>query len=778
MHLFHNFSISRRLMLISLLTTVSALLLSSVVLVTNEVTAFRRSLVQGLAVQARIIGGNSASALLFNDQKSAEETLSALNASPHIDFAVIYSKSGMAFATYRRGGADKVLMPSLPTTEGHRFSIGHLSLYQRIVLNNKTIGSIYIQSDLNELYSRLMWYALTLFGVTIASSVVALLIFSRLQKSITNPLLNLVGLMRTISKDKDYSVRAEIGRRDEIGLLSEGFNTMLTQIQMRDKDLELQQKGLEYMVAERTANLVKTKEQLEQELSERKKTEEALRTSREFIKNILDTVDEAFIVIDADYRIILANRAYCRQTGMSVEDIMGKHCYNVSHRINKPCYEAGEECAVHESFQKGEPSACVHKHYYKASNVVYVETKSYPVKDPSGNVTSVIEIVNNITDKQLLEEQLLRTQKLEAVGLLAGGIAHDFNNLLQGVFGSISVAKIYSGKEGKAYEMLEEAERALNQSRNLTKQLLTFSKGGEPVKRAIALSPVIHNSVKFALSGSRVNYTFSIDDHLWPVEADEGQINQVIHNIVINAGDSMPDGGNVRIEAQNVLIDKESGLPLKKGKYVRIVIADSGTGIPDDHISRIFDPYFTTKLKGSGLGLTTSYSIIKKHGGLLDVKSQVGVGSTLSIYLPASEEKPLQRKEQEIDLLTGKGRILVMDDEEIVRRVAGHMIKSLGYEVDFAADGEQAVEKYSAAMKSGKLFDAVILDLTVRGGMGGGEAMRKLVAIDAAVRAIVSSGYSGDSILSDYRNYGFKAVLSKPYEIEELSRTLYAVVRT
>jgi two-component system cell cycle sensor histidine kinase/response regulator CckA len=515
------------------------------------------------------------------------------------------------------------------------------------------------------------------------------------------------------------------------------------------------------------------------DITQRMKMEEALRSSRAFIENVLDTVDEAFIVIDKDYRIIMANNAYGKQENLPVRDIVGRRCFEISHGSDKPCYERGEECVVRHSFEEGQPHACIHKHYNNGGDVIYVETKSYPLRDVSGMVTSVIEVIKNITDKHLLEEQLLRTQKLEAVGLLAGGIAHDFNNLLQGVFGSISVAKMISDKEGKVSEMLEGAEAALHQARNLTKQLLTFSKGGEPVKRVVALPSVIHSAVKFALSGSNVNYIASIDDNLRLVEADEGQINQVMHNIVLNAVEAMPDGGTIRIAVKNVTVDGQSSLSLRKGDYVQIAIEDSGTGIPDSHISRIFDPYFTTKRKGSGLGLTTSYSIVKKHDGLMDVESHLGRGSTFFIYLPASGERLLsQAQEQQKALLPGKGRILVMDDEEVVRTIAGLMVEGLGYEVDLAKNGEEATEKYSDALKAGHPFDAVILDLTVRCGMGGRETIRKMAEMDSEVLAIVSSGYSADTIVADYRQYGFKAVLSKPYAIEELGRVLHSLIKT
>jgi PAS domain S-box-containing protein len=509
-----------------------------------------------------------------------------------------------------------------------------------------------------------------------------------------------------------------------------------------------------------------------EDISGRKKMEEDLRNSRDFIERILDTVDEAFIVIDRDYKIVMANSAYGDQVGIPVDQIVGKRCHEISHQSEIPCFEAGEDCSVRHCFETGEPHSCVHKHMNKDGSVLYVETKAFPLKDASGNVTSAIEVINNITDKHLLEEQILRTQKLEAVGLLAGGIAHDFNNLLQGLFGSISMAKMFSDNGGKAYEMLERAERVLSQATNLTKQLLTFSKGGEPVKKAVALPSVVENSAKFALSGSNVEFRFSVDKDLRPVEADEGQISQVIHNIVLNASEAMPEGGTVSLEMRNVDVDDKSGLPLKKGNYVRIDITDSGQGIPEQYHSRIFDPYFTTKQRGSGLGLATSYSILKKHGGVVTVRSQVGAGSTFSVYLPASGRVLAPAKVEPGDLLAGRGRILVLDDEEVVRTIATHMLESLGYEVVTVENGERAVEKYSEAMASKRPFGVVILDLTVRGGMGGRETLAKLLDLDPAVRAVVSSGYSGDAVLSHYKEHGFRAVLSKPYKIEDLGRLL------
>jgi PAS domain S-box-containing protein len=512
------------------------------------------------------------------------------------------------------------------------------------------------------------------------------------------------------------------------------------------------------------------------DITERKKAETELRQSREFIGNILDSVDEGLIVIGKDYRIMLANRAYCGQMNIPAGEVVGKHCYEVSHHRASPCFEAGEDCAVHHAFETGEPHVSLHKHEDRGGNLLYVETKSYPLKDSSGAVTSAIEVINNITDKHLLEEQLLRTQKLEAVGLLAGGIAHDFNNLLQSVFGNISMAKMRSDRKGDVYGMLEKAEKALRLSMNLTKQLLTFSKGGEPVKTIIALPPVIEDSVKFALSGSNIEYRFDADADLWPVEADGGQIGQVVQNIVLNAVEAMPGGGTVGIKARNILHGEEGLLPLSCGRYVLIAVEDNGPGIAGAYLGRIFDPYFTTKERGSGLGLATSYSIIKKHGGFLDVKSEVGLGSSFLIYLPASDKELTPESAGSGNLLPGRGKVLVMDDEQIVRMIVGQMLSAIGYEVDVAAEGKEALEKYSEAMKSGRPFDAVILDLTVRGGMGGGDTIKQMREMDPSVRAIVSSGYSDDPIVANYADYGFKASLSKPFEMEELSGILHSLL--
>jgi PAS domain S-box-containing protein len=373
----------------------------------------------------------------------------------------------------------------------------------------------------------------------------------------------------------------------------------------------------------------------------------------------------------------------------------------------------------------------------------------------------------------LLEQERLRSAKLESIGTLAGGIAHDFNNLLTGIMGNIGLAKITVQPPDPAFEMLDEAEKAAVRAKDLTQQLLTFARGGKPVKKLVNLAALVKESAAFALRGSNVKLELILPDNLWTLEADEGQIGQVINNLVINADEAMPSGGTLVIEALNVVLNRTSGLPVPNGNYVRIDIKDTGMGISQEHLQRIFEPYFTTKQRGSGLGLTTAYSIVRSHGGYILAESTQNKGSVFHIYLPASKKAAKGgRKVVTADPGQAGGKVLVMDDEEIIRKMLKNMMNLVGYEVELSADGEEAVEKYRHAMQAGNPFDAVIMDLTIPGGMGGKEAVKKVLEIDPQAAVIVSSGYATDAIMSDYKKYGFKAVIAKPYSVKQLQATL------
>ena len=405
-----------------------------------------------------------------------------------------------------------------------------------------------------------------------------------------------------------------------------------------------------------------------------------------------------------------------------------------------------------------------------------IEIHGFAIRDDkTGQPIALAAIVRDISERKKLEEEMARGDKLNSIGILAGGIAHDFNNLLTAIFGNITLAKMYANRRSEVYKRLEESEKAAERARDLTHQLLTFSKGGAPVKKTISLQELAKESAKFVLRGSNVKCEFSFPPDLWHVEADEGQVSQVLNNIIINATHAMSEGGTVQMYCGNVILD-QSDLPLAKGKYILVSIMDHGNGITKKHLSKIFDPYFTTKKKGSGLGLSTSYSIIKSHGGHITVESFPGIGTTFHIYLPASGGgKPLPSAE-DARFVTGKGRILVMDDEEAVRDVAQGMLETLGYSVSLAKDGAEAIDIYKGAMAAGAPFDSVLMDLTIPGGMGGMEAVKRILEIDSKAKAIVCSGYSNDTIMANYNSYGFRAVVPKPYSLKQLGGAISEVL--
>lgn len=397
----------------------------------------------------------------------------------------------------------------------------------------------------------------------------------------------------------------------------------------------------------------------------------------------------------------------------------------------------------------------------------------------SKNAHILIQLKRSISEKQEMEKEILKAQKLESIGIIAGGIAHDFNNILTAISGNVSLAKMYVKPGEKAFEKLTKAEKASIRAKDLTRQLLTFSKtGGAPDKTTTSIAELAKDSAGFALRGSNIRLEFSLPDNLCPVDVDEGQINQVINNLIINASQAMPEGGTIVLGAENVTIGRKNNLQLRHGKYVKILIKDQGIGIPEPAISKIFDPYFTTKPKGSGLGLATAYSIIKKHDGTINVESQSGVGTTFSIYLPVSQKGSIPLKAEEKKPHGGKGKILIMDDEKEIRDLVSEMLKSIGYDVEFAVDGREAIETFKMSKKSKNPFDAVILDLTVPGGMGGRKAIQKLREFDREVKAIVSSGYTNDPIMIDFERYGFTDVIAKPYKLAELSEVLHRTIKS
>jgi PAS domain S-box-containing protein len=498
-----------------------------------------------------------------------------------------------------------------------------------------------------------------------------------------------------------------------------------------------------------------------------RKSEENYRTMFERWRTTFNGIRDAVCLLDGDVRIIQCNRAMEKLAGNSQKELVGRICCEVIHGNSQPL----AECPLVKMRGSKQREILAVK-----IDDQWLEVIVDPLFDEEGTLEGAVHIVSDITERKRAEEALLNTQKLESLGILAGGIAHDFNNLLMSIMGNISFAKLKEIDVMEIDRILTEAEFSCMQAKNLTQQLLTFSMGGKPLKKTVNFADILQESALFALSGSGSKVVFSIVDDLWPLDVDTGQLYQVVNNLVINADQAMFDGGIIEISAENIVLDGKTDLSLEEGKYVLLTFKDIGVGIPEEYLDKIFDPYFTTKKQGSGLGLATVYSIIKNHNGQITVESETGSGTSFSIYLPASDRQALREESQENKIVRGEGRILIMDDDDRIQMILARILRYLGYEVEGASNGIEAIEKYRKAREEKNPFNAVILDLTVPGSMGGRETIQELLKLDPDVRAIVSSGYSTDAVMADYRKYGFSGIIAKPYKLEELSEVIYRVI--
>lgn len=495
----------------------------------------------------------------------------------------------------------------------------------------------------------------------------------------------------------------------------------------------------------------KTSESLNASLQELEKSGNALQKSEALMKNILESVDEGFIIIDPDYKIISANNAYCKQVKWKTENILGKHCYEVSHHRDTPCFQAGEECAPSRTFKTGDPSLAIHTHYDSEDRPVYIETRSYPVKDQSGAVTAVIETLNNITEIRKLEEQLHQSQKMEAIGTLAGGVAHDFNNILTAIIGYGNIVLKNMAKDHPQRVNIEHVLEAADRAAHLTKDLLVFSRKQVADKKAVDLNEIVRKVEKFLVRviGEDISYTTTLPEGPLPVFADAYQLEQVLMNLATNSLDAMPKGGAFAITTEQVRFDDEfitaHGYG-KPGTYAMISVSDTGRGMDEATRQRIFEPFFTTKEvgKGTGLGLAVVYGIIKQHDAYINVYSEPGKGTTFRIYLPliasgVAEEK----KAPEVELsVTGTETILLAEDDEQVRNLTVSVLQEFGYTVITAVDGEDAVKKY---LENKDRVQLLLLDL-IMPKKSGKEAYDEIRKITPDIKALFASGYAPDII--------------------------------
>ncbi len=508
------------------------------------------------------------------------------------------------------------------------------------------------------------------------------------------------------------------------------------------------------------------------EITKEIQTEETLRESEEKYRTLVENSREGICIFRND-RFLFVNDYLCKILRYSKEELYEMEIWQIISQDDRSLVKE-----IERRRETGEEMPNVYE-----ANIITNDRDIRFCEFSIRKITyqgleSYMGIIRDITEYKDMEKEREKADRLESLGLLAGGIAHDFNNFLTGILGNISLAKLHLDPQEEAYDILQESERAAQSARSLTQQLLTFSKGGTPVKINVALEDLVRNSANFVLSGSNVRSNIEFPDDFWIVRADRGQLTQVFNNLILNANQAMPEGGVITIKGKNINITKkDTQLPLKPGKYALIEIRDQGIGIPIEVISKIFDPFFTTKQKGSGLGLSTVFSIINRHEGHVTVESVPEEGTSFFIYLPAIKKgKPIDKKPKK-EIFRGKGgKVLIMDDKSFVRNTAVKALKLFGYEVEGASDGTEALNLYKNALEAGKPFDVVILDLTIPGGMGGEDTLKELREIDPKTKAIVSSGYSDDPVMSAYQKHGFNAIVNKPYQYEELCEVVRKVI--
>ncbi len=513
------------------------------------------------------------------------------------------------------------------------------------------------------------------------------------------------------------------------------------------------------------------------DVTDARMAELAFKESDEKFKQLAEAIDSVFWIWDTKLQqMIYVSPAYERLWGGDAQKLMNNPFAWLAIVLPE------DRVRVENLFLKrldGKTLDIEYRIIRKNDEVRWVHNRTFPVEEPSGEISRIIGLAQDVTERKKWEEEQVRAAKLESLGLLAGGLAHDFNNLLTAIVGQLSLAKYGLEHSNPLFPRIIEAEQASLRAQDIARQLLTFSKGGVPVKKEVSLKNILEENVRLVLAGSKIKPVFQISSDLWPVNIDVGQICQVIHNLVINARQAMAEGGECIVQAYNLSQDDAEKAELPRashGQWVRIEIIDKGIGISKENLTKIFDPYFTTKPTGSGLGLATSYSIIKSHGGFLSAESKLSSGSTFSFVLPANPKKETFEQPVETTVRLGHGKILIMDDESQIRQVLGEMIETCGYHSQATKDGEEALRVFNQAQISGDPFSAVILDLTIPGGLGGKDVINQLLDMDPHVRAIVVSGYSNDPVLANYQDYGFKGRVAKPFNLVDLSVVLNAVI--
>lgn len=727
---FRNLSIKHKLSLIVMGLVFLVISIGSSFAIIYFVNTIKDNMVKNSLCTIQTMSQDFVEIIAIGHAETSVEVAKKLKSLPEVRNVYIYNLNDEHVFGYKKSRENFILPP--PVQErSYEFRTQFLELFQPIIYNNKRCGTVYLRLSTAWVQGKIASF-IKIVVIFLAGLIgLYFLISTYLLSLISRPILNLSSVIKNVSQKKDYSLRIKINKGDEIGLLSENFNMMMKTIHTQNEELY---------------------------------------ASKEMLQVVLNNIPQFIFWKDRNSVYLGCNNNFVRMAGcQTAADIIGKTDYDLAWKKEEADFFRTSDDRVMSTGQA--EYHIVEKQLQTDGKETWLDTNKIPLLSRTGNIVGILGTYEDITDRKRLESELLKSQKIESLGVIAGGIAHDFNNILTAVIGNIDLAKMGLKREDKMHGYLTRAENASEKARVLTKQLLTFAKGGEPVKETVSIAGVIEESVGFSLRGSKVICDFSIAKDLYPVDIDKGQISQVINNLIINADQAMPEGGVINVKARNITEEQSRAIIfLKKGRYVHIGFKDNGCGIPDEYIAKIFDPYFTTKTEGSGLGLASSYSIIKRHKGLLSVESTEGTGTTFHIYLNASLNKLNKEVETKGVIVSGKGKILLMDDDKAVLEVTGEMLRTIGYEVEFAKDGHEAIALYRENKEKSKPFDIVVMDLTIPGrSIGGEETIKNLLEIDSNVNAIVCSGYSDDKVLANFKEYGFKGVLHKPFKINEIT---------
>ena len=518
--------------------------------------------------------------------------------------------------------------------------------------------------------------------------------------------------------------------------------------------------------------IVQAKKNLELRVQER--TEE-LAEEKERLSVTLCSIGDGVISTDLEGRIVLVNTITEQLTGWSRQEAVGRPLPEIFNIINE---HTGQPCEnpVDKVLATGRiVDLANHTVLIARDGKRYaIEDSGAPIFDQQDNIIGTVLVYRDVTEEKRTNAELAKIKKLESVGVLAGGIAHDFNNILTAILGNVELANFYIEPTSEAYPLLEETRKAAIRAKDLTQQLLTFAKGGDPVRQTASIDKIITDSANFVLHGSSVACDYHIPDDLWQVAVDTGQISQVIQNIILNASQAMPGGGLIEVFCQNVENIGREHPALPGEKYIKIIIADSGPGIPEKIIDKIFDPYFSTKMEGSGLGLAICHSIICKHDGAITVQSSPEKGTTFTLYLPVSSNHPQTIPQVQQDTVgpAKKATVMVMDDDAMIRAITEKMLTRSGHKVILVKNGHEAIEQYNEDFNTDRTIDIIVMDLTIPGGMGGKDTIEEILRINPKARVIVASGYSNDPVMAHYQQYGFTASISKPFQFAVLNRLL------